>query len=251
MKRFKYLIGLLAVMFLAGTVFAETPSTLKRNVWNAKQTFKHGVQVDGTDTCDINSPIDLTNATITATDKITATHIVNKTDEKDIPLNAFVADNAGTLALLAAYDLNHGAPGILMTDGILAINFASYFVASPILAIVRMPADYVSGLEFRLLISTGAVDARYPATLAWALSYNANGAVFDAASEYQTAVGTLVADHTSIWNKVLSFDLSATAEAAITAGSWVTFYVWNDTGPAGNNTTLEIKGVTYRYTATQ
>jgi len=248
MKKFKILAICMAVLFAAGLAFAETPSTLKRNVWKDKQTFKHGIQVDGTDNFDINSPINLDDATITATDKITATHIVNKTDEKDIPLNAFMLDDSGTLTDLAAN--TSVAPGLAKVDGIPAIYFASPYITSPILATIRMPADYVSGLEFRVLISTGTWDAGNLAQLDWAVGYNNDGEIFDAASNPQTAIAAATAQESTIKNAVLSFDLNTSAESAITAGSWVTFFVWNNT-TTGNNTTMEIKGVTYRYTATQ
>ena len=40
MKKFKVLTMLFALIFMAGSVFAATPSTLKRQAWNAEQKFK-------------------------------------------------------------------------------------------------------------------------------------------------------------------------------------------------------------------
>jgi len=36
----------MSILLIAGSVYAATPSTLKKNVWNAEQVFKHGISVD-------------------------------------------------------------------------------------------------------------------------------------------------------------------------------------------------------------
>lgn len=47
MKKFKTVsIFLMAVLFMATVAFGATPSTLKSNVWNAEQVFKHGITAE-------------------------------------------------------------------------------------------------------------------------------------------------------------------------------------------------------------
>ena len=46
MKKFKVLSIFMALFFFAGFTLAATPSTLKKNVWRAEQTFKHGIKVE-------------------------------------------------------------------------------------------------------------------------------------------------------------------------------------------------------------
>jgi hypothetical protein len=44
MKFMVKIFSMLVILCFVGTAFAETPSTKKRNVWDAEQQFKHGVR---------------------------------------------------------------------------------------------------------------------------------------------------------------------------------------------------------------
>jgi len=52
MKKFKVLSICMALVLMAGLVFAATPSTLKKNVWKAEQVFKKGITAYGSVTVD-------------------------------------------------------------------------------------------------------------------------------------------------------------------------------------------------------
>jgi len=231
MKKFKVLSILIAVVMLAGIAFAETPSTLKRNVWNAKQTFKHDVEIDGT--------LDLTNATITATDKITATHIVNPTRSFSLQLGAGGVDGG--------YDLDEAStPDLATCDGIPCLVWADSGETTAVGWTFRLPSDFSSGLVVYALISSNAASGAGQ-KLDWAVWLNKDATAFDAAAIPQSAVESTEAA-LSTKNDVLTLTSDATAEAAYTAGDWVTLEFFN---ASTDDDDLELKGLEVTYTATQ
>uniref|UniRef100_A0A6H1ZKM1 Uncharacterized protein n=1 Tax=viral metagenome TaxID=1070528 RepID=A0A6H1ZKM1_9ZZZZ len=228
MKKFKVLSIFLAVIMLAGIAFAETPSTLKRNVWNAKQTFKHGVEITGTG-------------------DITATNIADVTRSIQLPLAAAIYDNAGSWDVIG----NDGttSPGIDYVDGIPAIIYATSAETASIAWTFIVPADYSSGLSFRMMVSSSSNTSYDSLGLDWVLFVNNFSTAFDAAAFAQTAVANTNA-FPATSNVLLTFTADATAAADIAAGDVVTVGFFNNDGRTVGATT-EIKAVEGRYTAIQ
>jgi len=46
MKKLKILAVFMSILLIAGSVYAASPSTLKKNVWNAEQVFKQGITAE-------------------------------------------------------------------------------------------------------------------------------------------------------------------------------------------------------------
>lgn len=205
--------------------------------WNIYNTWRwwsgSTMNVDGT--------LDLTDATITATGKITATHIANPERTIHLPLAAAFIDGTGVIG-------NDGttAPGLAETDNVPAIVYASSAETTKIQWTFKVPDDYVSGLGFRLLVSSSNASGALM-SVDWQLWINDDDTTFDAAAVVQDAVtGTIATLDAS--NEELVFTMDATGAAAVSAGNYVTVDFFNaHTGATG---TTEIKGVQAYYTAT-
>jgi hypothetical protein len=133
------------------------------------------------------------------------------------------------------------APGMAATDSVPALVWATG-ENSPVEWTFRVPADFSSGLGFRVLASSSAVDT--PPEIDWSLTVNEDDTAF-ASALAQTAVSMGASCNVS--NEEVTLTPDATAVSAIGAGDWVTLKIWNtDTG----NGTLEVKGVEGLFTGT-
>jgi len=159
----------------------------------------------------------------------------------NLPLVAAFIDGTGVMG-------NDGttAPGMAETDSIPAIVYASSAETTKIQWTFRVPADYSTGLGFRILMSSDGASAASQ-SIDWALWINADDTTFDAASIEQTAVAGTSAT-LDVSNELITLAVDATGEAAISAGVFVTVDIWN-AGTSSNTT--EIKGVQAYYTATK
>jgi len=136
-------------------------------------------------------------------------------------------------------------PGTATNDNLAAIVWTSPEV-TPVQWTFRLPADYSSGLNFRVLVSASSNTQAYD----WQLYVNKDDTIFDAAAFGQDIVHQTIVAVTTM-NEVLTFSPDATAIADLAAGNYVTFDVWRynhgDYG-AGN---AEVKGVTVLYESTR
>lgn len=244
MKKFKVLFSMVLVILLAGITFAASPSTLKPNVWNADQTFNHGVNFDGA--VDFDSTVDFTGATITATGLITSTHIADIT--RSIPLQTVAAalNTAGTITAIG--DDGTTAPGIGAADGIPAIIYAASSEVASIGWTFQIPADFSSSLSFRMIVSTDTDTSYANWGFAWNLYVNNPSVAFDATPYSQSNVTNSVSTP-SASNVLLTFTADATAAADIAAGDTVT--VWFSPVDTRASGTIETKSLEARYTAVQ
>ncbi len=222
---FAALLLLATVAFAAG-LFDRADQDIMGN-WR----FWNTVTFEGT-----NSALVLTDATITGTSKITATHITDIERHINLPLNGFFIDNgvmmtAGTAPGIEEDDL---IPGIVWADGEI----------TPVCQTFRIPADYSSGGAFRILATES--DSTTPNEIDFEVYVSVDGAAADAASTNQTPVALA---GTTATPDVVTLT-PATDFASLAAGYWVTFYHWRDNAAAGTGD-LEVKGVEFYYNATQ
>jgi len=110
----------------------------------------------------------------------------------------------------------------------------------------RLPSDFVSGLVVYALVSSDAASGA-GMLLDWAVWQNKTNTTFDAAAIPQTAVECTNAT-LNVSNEVLTLTSNASAEAAYTAGDWITLEFFN---ASTDDDDLELKGLEVTYTATQ
>jgi hypothetical protein len=178
---------------------------------------------------------------ITGTGVIDATNITNIERSFELPLVAAFLDGTGVIG-------NDGttAPGLAETDNIPAIVYASSGESTKLQWTFRLPSDYVSGMGFRALMSSSAATSTGQ-SIDWQLWVNDDDTTFDAAAVAQDA-GAPTSATLNASNEVVTLNIDATGETALSAGSLVTVDVWN-AGTSDNTT--EIKGLQCFYTATQ
>lgn len=178
-----------------------------------------------------------TNVLVKGALKVNTTDYVDAPASRNIsfPLAAFVTNGAP----IAADGTTN--PGIATTDNVPAIVWADDEV-TPVQITFRVPAEYSSGMAFRLLISTS--DDTTKPEVDWQIWANTDAVVFDAAATAQTAVQA--AANSSATNEEVTLTPDATGAAQIVAGAWITLDLWNTTTGSG---TLELKGVEAYYTA--
>uniref|UniRef100_A0A6H1ZM38 Uncharacterized protein n=1 Tax=viral metagenome TaxID=1070528 RepID=A0A6H1ZM38_9ZZZZ len=241
MKKLRVISILMALFMFVGIAFAETPSTLKRQVWNAKQTFKHGIEVSGDVTLDAGV--------------ISATEIADV--ERNIDLNVmtfWTPDASGPVANHAAVAGSH-FPGWVYNDAGFSVVWLASGSTTSIGRSFILPETYSTGLGFRVLV-TSDTDVSYSSLgIDWQLWVNRGSATIDAAPFDQTAVYNTVSTP-SASNSILTLTADATALAGIQAGDMITLWLWNADGRASGSTadsarTTEIKAVNAFYTSTQ
>ena len=174
--------------------------------------------------------------------------IVNGSATRSVPLqlHAAVTDTAGTIAPIGVDGTT--APGIAAADSVPAIIWATSAEMASIGWSFQIPADYSTGLAFRLLVSSSSDTSYGSLGLNWGLYVNKPNAIFDAASFGQTIVLN-VNPNISTSNAYWTFTANATALAGIAAGDTVTAWFGGGDGRTTGATT-EVKSVEARYTAT-
>lgn len=221
------MLGLFVSLAYAAGLFDRDDQHINGNwtFWNGV-TFKNGVT--------------LTDATITATGKITETHIANHVRPIYLPLSAAYIDGTSPIGADGTT-----APGIAETDSIPAIVYASSAETTKIQWSFQLPDDYVSGLGFDLLVSSGGASGTQQ-SIDWQIWVNRTSLTFDAAALAGAAVaGTIGTLNASC--EVFTFTANATMEAAITGGDIITVDFFN---AGSSSSTTEIKNVQGYYTAT-
>lgn len=229
----KKLLILGLVLLMTSTAFALSERgdhTFTGDIW-----LENNVEVDGT--------IDLDDATITATEKITSTHILNVTRTETLSLGSFVGNNSAGVATRLG---NATSPQMVIVDGIPALVWENEGAVSPAKYTFRVDDNYVSGLSFRILATTSTMTTAASYSIDWALWVNADGLLIDAARFEQTAVPFTTTTTTGTCEE-LTFTMNATAAAAISAGSIVTLDIFNASTDTGR---LEVKNVQKKYTST-
>jgi hypothetical protein len=234
MKKLRNIAGYLMIAVLIAAVPLVWATTIDDNMKYTGTVTHEGTVV-------------LTDATITGTGKITATHIADPTRSIPFQLAAASFNNAGTINVIG----NDGttAPGIAAVDLVPAIVYASSAEVASIGWTFVVPPNYSSGLAFRMLISSSSDTASASIGFDWNLFVNNFSTAFDATAYEQTAVANTT-DNPSTSNVLLTFTADATAAADIAAGDVVTVWFWNNDSRVATATT-EVKAVEARYTATQ
>ena len=243
MKKFKVLSVMalevaicFIVILLASFAFAASPSTLKRNVWDAKNTFNQEVEFDGN--VEFDSTVDFGDATVTGTGKISATVIADVIREYSFDIGAAMVDGTGPI-------LSSTAPNLATLDNVQAVLYDDSSETTGVQWTFKLPATYVSGLGFYVTVSSN--EASGAATkVDWKLFVNKDATAFGTALEQTLVACTSAALDTK--NEVLTLTPDATAAAAFTAGAWVTLELFN---ASTNDDDLEIKGVSRFQTETQ
>jgi len=233
MKKLKILAVFMSILLIAGSVYAASPSTLKRNVWDAKNVFNQEVEFDGN--VEFDSTVDFTDATITATGLITATHIADVVRYYQLPIVAVtVTGDAITASTAPGLEVDDLIPGIVWADG----------ETTPVQITFRIPSDYSSGGLFKVLATES--DSTTPNQVDFSVYVNTSGVAADAAATNQTPVA--LAGTTSTPSEITL--TVATDFAALAAGNWVTLNIWRDDTATGTGD-LEVKGIAFYYTAVQ
>jgi len=233
MKKLKILAVFMSILLIVGSVYAASPSTLKRNVWDAKNVFNQEVEFDGN--VEFDSTVDFTDATITATGLITATHIADVIRYFQLPLMSFtVQETVLTASTTPGLEVDDLVPNIVWADG----------ETSPIQISFRVPSDYASGGAFKVFATES--DSTTPNQVDFSVYVNSSGETIDSAASNQTPVALAgTAATPSEITLTVGTDFSALA-----AGNWVTLNVWRDNTADGTGD-LEIKGIAFYYTAVQ
>ena len=179
---------------------------------------------------------------------VTATEIADITRTVQLDLNSAIIDTGGTITCMGSDTST--APGVGAADGVPAITYAASTEMASIGWSFTVPADYSSGLSFRMMVSSSSDTSYASLGINWGIYVNNPNAIFDAASYGQTIVmNTNPSLSTS--NSVLTFTPNATAAADFAAGDVVTVYFGNGDSRSSTAKTTEIKMVEARYTAVQ
>lgn len=242
--------GLLALLVFATLAFAATVSVRPGGVafpyWysysaGAKSTYylTHPTLTANEEVVSLTATQTMTNKTLTSptitSPTISSPSISGLT--RSFPLNIVSGYIDGT-GLVGADGTT--APGIAETDNIPKLVWANDEV-TPVQWTFRVPADYSSGMSFRVLASESSDTT--PSEIDFQLWVNSDGAVFDAAvTDNQSAVALADCDAT---NEVVTLTPTSTALSAIVAGAWITLDIFNTT--TGNGS-LEVAGVDVLYT---
>jgi len=260
-KEWKFKVLIIALILLFGAVYGSYAGGLWNRgehtiyaIWklvdNARIDVKSGADIDvksggdiqvesgGEITFDSGGELTLTNATITGTGVISATHIADTTRSFPLDIAAGGVDGGN--------DLDEAStPDLTTCDGIPCIVWADSSETTAVGWTFRLPSDFVSGLTVYALISSNAASGSGQ-VLDWCVWVNNDGEDFDAACFAQTGVeSTEAALNTK--NDVLTLTSNASAEAAYVAGSWVTLEFFN---ASTDDDDLELKGLEVTYTAT-
>lgn len=198
------------------------------------------------DTIDVNTITVNTTGTVPP-GSISSTDIADITRSIPLQLVAAQLNSAGTITVIG----NDGttAPGLAAADGVGAIIWAASSEVASIGWSFQVPADYSSGLSFRLLVSSDNNTSYGSWGLAWMLYVNNPNVAFDATAYTQTTVLNTVTTPAAS-NIMLTFTADATAAADIAVGDTVTVWFGGGDGRTGSYTT-EVKSVEARYTAVQ
>jgi len=158
-----------------------------------------------------------------------------------LPLAAAFIDGTGIIG-------NDGttAPGLAETDNVPAIVYATSAETTKIQWTFPLPADYSTGLGFRVLLSSSDASGANQ-SIDWQLWVNDDAAAFCITPISQAAVGSTCGTLDTT-NDVLTLTMNATGETAVSTGSLITLDIWS---ASSSNGTTEIKGVYGLYTATQ
>jgi len=237
MKKLKILAVFMSILLIAGSVYAASPSTLKRNVWDAKNVFNQEVEFDGN--VEFDSTVDFTDATITATGLITATHIADVVRYFQLPLLGFTSYAGGVISNVTSST----TPGLEIDNSYMALVWADSEV-SPATVTFRVPADYVSGGLFKVLATESA--ASTDNEIDFDVYINSSGTATDGSATNQTPVAIAAATSTPA-EVTLTV---ATDFASLAAGNWVTLRIWRDNTALGT-ADMQVRGVAFYYTATQ
>ncbi len=156
--------------------------------------------------------------------------------EFTLPLMGFVLSTGEVVTSSTApgLEVDDSIPGIVWADG----------ETTPVMATFRVPTDYSSGGAFRLLATES--DSTTPNRVDFDVYVNRDGLIADSSATNQTPVA--LAGTTSTGSVVTL--TPATDFASLAAGDWVTLRFWRDNVAAGTGD-LEVKGVSFFYTATQ
>lgn len=226
MKKLALFISLL--VFGLVTIASAEPQLNRRNVWNAKQIFKHGIKVD-------NNAIEANGGVTDTTGGVTAGEIADVTRYFNLPIGAMVT-NGNTVS-------SSTAPGIETDDLVPALVWADGETTSAQISF-RVPSDYSSGGLFKVFATES--DSTTPNQVDFSVYVNADGSAADAAATDQTPVA--IDGVTSTGTEITL--TPATDFASLAAGNWVTLNIWRDDTATGTGD-LEVKGVAFYYTATQ
>lgn len=183
---------------------------------------------------------DISTGAVTTTEildgTVSAADIANVVRYFQLPLNGFVLDDATPVSGLTApgFEIDDLIPNIVWADA----------ETTPIVITFVIPEDYASGGAFKVLATES--DSTTPNQIDFDVYVNSDGVAADASATGQTPVA--LAGTTSTPDMVTL--TPATDFAALAAGQWVTLRIWRDDAADGTGD-LEIKGVTFFYTATQ
>ena len=277
-KKFKVLAAM-AVVFMI--VIAATPSTLKRQVWNALQYFKHGImvgttnqfQVDSSGNVDSSGGLDVSDGNFVVNGTTgNVTTAGGETPERKIDLN--INDFSGVGGDIArrgnkSLELYNTHSPLLTASQFAdpyfgfdssspAIVWKDDSVVTPELIVFRVPEDYLSGGGIRLFASeTGAVAdnsvGTYRAANASGVKVDYDVYVHTEGFRFQTADD--VYDQTAMLvggtpGRVEEVELTMTdgSDSLIdsTTDQWITLRIWRNAGESTN--ALWIHGGEFYYT---
>ncbi|KKK62140.1 hypothetical protein LCGC14_3007310 [marine sediment metagenome] len=192
-------LAVMAVVFMV--VIAATPSTLKRQVWNAVQFFKHGIyvgttnqfQVDSVGNIDTSGGLDVSDGNFVV-DKTTGniTAAGGETPERSVDISIWdlAVENTEIGRLYAT------KPGYVYDAQSPALVWLDDTYTSPALKTLKVPENYLSGIGYRLFISEtgGESNGGYeapnssPGYVDYTVYVHSDGNLVDATGYPQTAV---------------------------------------------------------------
>jgi len=184
---------------------------------------------------------DISTGAVTTTEildgTITAADIANIVRYYQLPLNSFLFENTGaplSTSTTPGLEIDDAIPGIVWADG----------ETSAVMVTFVIPEDYASGGAFKVIATESG--ASTPNQIDFDVYVNADGVAADSAATGQTPValaGTSSTPDVVTLTPATDFD-------SLAAGNWVTLRIWRDDTATGTND-LEVKGVSFFYTATE
>lgn len=191
---------------------------------------------------DANSTLNVSGAvTFGTVGTISSTEITDTTREIYLPIAGWAIDGAANV-------LTNTNPNLESVGNIPGIVWDNSGETAAIQQTFRLPSTYVDGLTIYCLVSSDG-DIGTAGILDWRIWVNTAGSVFDSTAIEQTEVAMLATASPDSKNVVLTLELDATGENALTAGDFVTVDLFNATTHADGN--LELIGTHGTYTSTQ
>ena len=245
-KKFKVLAAM-AVVFMI--VIAATPSTLKRQLWNAVQFFKQGIYIGATNQTyfdrDGSASLADGNLVYNTSGRITTEAGETPTDYINLPIGAHTATDgeitAGTGSTGGVVETNN--PVIELQNGVPTITWLDDSRIAKQAVTFRVPANYYSTPVLTLFASSEDSATLATPLIDYELFINSTGEAEDIAAFDNHTIPLAGVASTP---EDVNLTIATVDVAAISVGKWMTVLYWRAYDGVGTYK-LRSRGLTFSY----